>query len=528
MRKRFLAIMAVTMAATMIAAQPVAAANWVQDAAGWWWQEDDGSYPVNKWKEINGQWYWFDSAGYMVKGWKQINGAWYCFDGDGTMIKGWKQIGGAWYCFDGDGTMIKGWKQIGGAWYCFDGDGTMITGWKKIGEAWYWFDMDGVMATDKWVGNYYVQADGTMATDKWIGDYYVDNSGLWTDTKEQHNWGNYTWYEVKHGYACNWCFKDITDYDDYYACHMSFHTHTFYKFPSYYSCSDCSKLLHRHNWSYTKPQFYENSDEISGGGYWICWGCGHQSSDGKNVNPVPVSDEGYEYGSINQWITPFNFEKDSNDWIVEDEQWEAADNNLYLDHIRIDGISSMAVGDTYQDTVLFTPTNPVEGKNVVWESSDPTVVSVDSTGKVTALKIGTATIKATSSGRTDTSFIRVTENNVGHVKSAKLLINDQSNTEGALEIKRGRYIVKVQTDPEQAVYEVKYRIEQNDTNGLIADIVGRNSCGNIALLEWIDGILYTDSATEMSFWKSGTVVVKATITDMNGDQVQLSQEVVIK
>ena len=30
------------------------AAGWQQDAAGWWWQEDNGSYPVNTWKWIDG------------------------------------------------------------------------------------------------------------------------------------------------------------------------------------------------------------------------------------------------------------------------------------------------------------------------------------------------------------------------------------------------------------------------------------------------------------------------------------------
>ena len=43
-----------------------------------------------------------------------------------------------------------------------------------------------------------------------------------------------------------------------------------------------------------------------------------------------------------------------------------------------------------------------------------------------------------------------------------------------------------------------------------------------------DGISYTDSETEMSFWDVGTVVVTATVTDINGNRFQLSQEVIIE
>lgn len=30
------------------------AGEWKQDNTGWWYQNDDGSYPVNSWKEIDG------------------------------------------------------------------------------------------------------------------------------------------------------------------------------------------------------------------------------------------------------------------------------------------------------------------------------------------------------------------------------------------------------------------------------------------------------------------------------------------
>lgn len=48
------------------------AGTWQSDANGWWWQEDDGSYPVNSWQWIDGnndnvsERYYFNSQGYML------------------------------------------------------------------------------------------------------------------------------------------------------------------------------------------------------------------------------------------------------------------------------------------------------------------------------------------------------------------------------------------------------------------------------------------------------------------------------
>ena len=42
------------------------AAEWKQNEIGYWYQEDNGSYPTNSWKWINGRCYYFDSNGYML------------------------------------------------------------------------------------------------------------------------------------------------------------------------------------------------------------------------------------------------------------------------------------------------------------------------------------------------------------------------------------------------------------------------------------------------------------------------------
>lgn len=54
------AIMAASMSMTALAGQ------WKSDSNGWWYQNDDGSYPVNQWKEIDGKEYYFGEDGYML------------------------------------------------------------------------------------------------------------------------------------------------------------------------------------------------------------------------------------------------------------------------------------------------------------------------------------------------------------------------------------------------------------------------------------------------------------------------------
>ena len=71
--------------------------------------------------------------------------------------------------------------------------------------------------------------------------------------------------------------------------------------------------------------------------------------------------------------------------------------------------STGAVGSTVQLTPTIAPAGAT-GKKVTWSSSDNTVATVDVRGLVTRLKVGTATITATSQDdatKTGTSAITV-------------------------------------------------------------------------------------------------------------------------
>jgi uncharacterized protein YjdB len=75
--------------------------------------------------------------------------------------------------------------------------------------------------------------------------------------------------------------------------------------------------------------------------------------------------------------------------------------NVTVDPIRVTGITisdstaALLVGDEMLLNATVSPDDATD-QSYVWSSSDPSVASVDQSGKVAALKIGTATITATS------------------------------------------------------------------------------------------------------------------------------------
>ena len=110
--------------------------RWIQDAAGWWYQNPDRTWPSNTWivLEWNGQntWYRFNEKGYMVSGWYlDTDGNWYFLHNkeDGTqghMYTGWKQIDGKWYYFRENAGGPQGSLLVNGVTpdgYTADGNG---------------------------------------------------------------------------------------------------------------------------------------------------------------------------------------------------------------------------------------------------------------------------------------------------------------------------------------------------------------------------------------------------------------------
>ena len=91
------------------------ASGWQKDQVGWWYLNEDGSFPAEAWMQENGIWYYFNGEGYLQTGWLLWNGSWYYLEETG-MATGWKYIGDAWYYFDEDGRMYSS-AYVDGKYY---------------------------------------------------------------------------------------------------------------------------------------------------------------------------------------------------------------------------------------------------------------------------------------------------------------------------------------------------------------------------------------------------------------------------
>lgn len=196
----------------------VQAAGWKQNKNGYWWQENDYSYPKNQWKTIYGKQYHFNSKEYMDTDWTKVDGKWYYFGGknDGAKKTYWQKVRGKYYWLGSNGVMRTGWQNVYGKYYWLGGsnDGAMKTGWQKVGGKYYLLgkngDMksgwqtvygkkyylgganDGSMKTgwqkiggsDYYFGRTGESNEGVLRTSAWVGNYYVDSSGRWDKYKK--------------------------------------------------------------------------------------------------------------------------------------------------------------------------------------------------------------------------------------------------------------------------------------------------------------------------------------------------------
>lgn len=132
------------MAAAMMMASTatVFAAEWKQNETGWWYENEDGTYPVNSWVQVNGVWYFFNQEGYMSTGWVWDNGNWYFTNSDGAMLTGWVVVDNKGYYLnpisDGSkGAMATGTKTIDGEEYTFEESGACTSEYQGPSEEYY-------------------------------------------------------------------------------------------------------------------------------------------------------------------------------------------------------------------------------------------------------------------------------------------------------------------------------------------------------------------------------------------------------
>ena len=180
----------------------VEAAEWKKDSFGWWWQENDNSYPVSSWKKIGGKWYYFDENGYMLDhGWHWIDGKCYYMYAGGAMASS-EWIDGSYV--DSSGAWVANqWISNSDGWWYRYGDGSYPANkWEQIGGKRYYFDKNGYMLEQgwHWINGkcYYMYSDGSMASDTWIDGSYVDSSGAWVTDQWIYS-SNRWWYRHADG-----------------------------------------------------------------------------------------------------------------------------------------------------------------------------------------------------------------------------------------------------------------------------------------------------------------------------------------
>ena len=67
--------------------------SWQKDNTGWLYRNADGSYPTDKWEEINSKWYHFNTSGYMETGWITTGDLWYHLAESGELTCGYPNGG---------------------------------------------------------------------------------------------------------------------------------------------------------------------------------------------------------------------------------------------------------------------------------------------------------------------------------------------------------------------------------------------------------------------------------------------------
>ena len=179
--------------------------QWKEDAIGFRFELEDGTYPKDCWYFINGAWYHFDSKGYRQTGLLEIDGNKYYLDSEGRRVSDWQNIDNQWYFFDADGKMVTGWLKRGNNWYFLNTadspdrpKGVMLTGWLTDGNYKYYlnpeknqYGAEGIMRTgwlqegNQWhflntEGNTY-GPKGSMRTG-WLqrgsNRYYLNSDGI--------------------------------------------------------------------------------------------------------------------------------------------------------------------------------------------------------------------------------------------------------------------------------------------------------------------------------------------------------------
>lgn len=142
------------------------AAQWVFDGPeNWKWkyQEDNGTWLVDSWKQVDGKWYHFDSNGYLDIGGHDFDGKYYMLSSQnenlGEMYQNVQLLTGS---FGADGKWVDG-EPITDTWRrWFDSKYNGANTWSAEDEASWQAQFDKYGITDTMFENYSSDTVGTM------------------------------------------------------------------------------------------------------------------------------------------------------------------------------------------------------------------------------------------------------------------------------------------------------------------------------------------------------------------------------
>lgn len=160
------------------------------DAAGWYWQEDDGSRAVNSWKDYNGNRYYFGEDGYMyVSRWAEIP-YYYTYTDPATGLPVVSEYPTNYnYLFDASGALVTSGNWEGGG-ILADGRLWIDEGpFTHTGVLTYWRDRTALPGDPVGVWVNVTDADGVYA-----GNLVWKNQMMqqWTSLLTGAGYGTYT------------------------------------------------------------------------------------------------------------------------------------------------------------------------------------------------------------------------------------------------------------------------------------------------------------------------------------------------
>ena len=423
---------------------------------------------------------------------------------------------GWWYCKGGKiqfglNDVIKGSVEGENAWWCVKNGKVALT-YSGIAS-----NKNGYWVIQKGKVNF--GYDGMYANG---ADTYIVKDGKVTGTHNVHTYdGNgITNCVIKRGYACNYCYKDVTDYDDKYSCHGGYHTHTWYLSPSFYTCKECGRKIHIHSWCWIKPLYNVGTDTIAMGGHYQCSGCGMDITDKDGV----IKD-------IDKWTTEYDFS--NSDYAFQMSNFPEKNNVWELQKLdlRINQ-TSIPVGESASFSVLYTPASTTTNKSLTWKSSNP-AVAVVSNGVVTAISPGKTIITATAeNGVSSSQEITVTE--VSHaVMDFSILVDGKNLTDQNITVTRDQLyslqIIPQGSNEPQYTAEFKevgyatFYYDEKEYGGIFSIANYQNGIVNHTIIPGWDGKL------NMKFnYRATDISVSITVRDEEGHTIAHNLTVTVK